>query len=324
MDPRLPPAIALAVEQALEALPRSELNARAASLSDGYRRNLPSSRVVRGETDALAYAVSRLPATYAAAVAVFSRLVQEQPAFAPASLLDVGAGTGAATWAAASVFATLAEASMVEPNAALLALARRFAGEAESEAVRNATFLHSDLKGLPGDAKADLVVASYALTELEYPEVAAERLLQAARGALVLIEPGRPREYERLMRVRRRLAEHATVLAPCPHANACPLPAGDWCHFSVRLPRLRWHMQAKGANVPYEDEKFSYLVVAPPGSPLAQAPLPRVLAPPIESKIAVTLKLCAPTGLESRVIAARDKVAFKRAKKARWGDVAAP
>ena len=83
-------------------------------------------------------------------------------------------------------------------------------------------------------------------------------------------------------------------------------------------------MQAKGASVPFEDEKFSYLVVAPHGSPLARSPWARVLAPPEESKAAVTLKLCTPTGLEQRVVATRDKEAFKQAKKTRWGDAVAP
>ncbi len=317
----MPPALALAVEQALELLPRRDLNERAARLSEGYRRNQPSSLVIRDDTDALAYALTRLPATYAAATAVFARLAEEQPGFAPTSLLDIGAGPGTAAWAAASIFTTLEEATLVEPNPALLGMARRFAAGAELPAMRSATFRHGDLARLPADAQADIVVASYALTEVDKPEPAAERLLQATRGVLVLIEPGRPREYERLMRVRRRLAASAVLLAPCPHADPCPLPPGDWCHFSVRLPRLRWHMQAKGADVPFEDEKFSYLVVAPHGSPLARSPSARVLAPPEESKAAVTLKLCAPTGLQQRVVAKRDKEAHKRAKKTRWGDV---
>ena len=269
--------MSLSVEQALESLPGREVHERAVRLSEGYRRNEPSSLVIREETDALAYALTRLPATYAAAAAVFARLAEEQPSFAPTSLLDVGAGPGTATWAATSVFPTLVAATLIEPNHALLALARRFASDAEPQAVRTAAYLHSALASLQSDVQADIVVASYALTELDNPEAAAERLLQATRGALVIIEPGRPREYERLMRVRRRLAENAVLLAPCPHANACPLLAPDWCHFSVRLPRLRWHMLAKGASVPFEDEKFSYLVVAPHGSPLARSPLARVL-----------------------------------------------
>jgi ribosomal protein RSM22 (predicted rRNA methylase) len=320
----LPPALSSRVEQALESLPRRDINARAARLSEGYRRSEPSKLVVRDETDALAYAITRLPATYAAAASVFSRLAAEQPTFAPTSLLDIGAGPGTATWAAASIFPTLVAATLAEPNPALLALARRFADAAEPQAVRDATYLASDIAHLPADTQADIVVASYALTELERPDATAERLLRAARGVLVLIEPGRPREYERLMRVRRRLAASGVLLGPCPHADACPLPPGDWCHFSVRLPRLRWHMQAKGASVPFEDEKFSYLVVAPHDSPLVRLPLARVLAPPEERNADVTLKLCAPTGLQQRVVASRDREAYKHAKRTRWGDAVAP
>ena len=42
--------------------------------------------------EALAYAVARMPATYAACAAVFARLAEVVPDFRPTSLLDVGAG----------------------------------------------------------------------------------------------------------------------------------------------------------------------------------------------------------------------------------------
>jgi ribosomal protein RSM22 (predicted rRNA methylase) len=41
-----------------------------------------------------------MPATYAATAAVFAALAEVIPDFSPGSLLDVGAGTGAASWAA--------------------------------------------------------------------------------------------------------------------------------------------------------------------------------------------------------------------------------
>lgn len=55
------------------------------------------------ESQALTYALSRLPACYAAAARVFRELGVRQSAFKPASLLDVGAGPGTATWAAQEV-----------------------------------------------------------------------------------------------------------------------------------------------------------------------------------------------------------------------------
>jgi hypothetical protein len=39
------------------------------------------------------------------------------------------------------------------------------------------------------------------------------------------------------------------------------MSGNDWCHFSQRLPRSRDHMLLKDADVPFEDERYSYVVV---------------------------------------------------------------
>ena len=57
-------------------------------------------------------------------------------------------------------------------------------------------------------------------------------------------------------------AAGAHVIAPCPHAADCPLAAADWCHFAQRIERTKIHRSVKGAELGYEDEKFSYIAVA--------------------------------------------------------------
>ena len=74
----------------------------------------------------------------------------------------------------------------------------------------------------------------------------------------------------------------------------------------------------KGGTLGYEDEKFSYLVVARPG--IGTRTPARVIRPPEENKFSVSLPLCAPSGTELRVVPSRDKVAFKAARKLGWGD----
>ena len=320
MDLRLPPALRAALESERADAPSREIGARAARLSELYRSNEPSSRAIRNAQDAAAYAIARMPATYAAAMAALGTLAHEQPDFAPASVLDLGAGPGAAAWAACETWPTLAAATLIDHNDAFLSLARRLAQMADAPALRDARIERGDLAKRLTAAPHDLVVASYALTEIADIEAAAAHWLALAAQALVVIEPGRPRDYRRLMKVRQALATRARILAPCAQAGSCPLTGDDWCHFSARLPRLREHMRAKGANVPFEDEKFSYLIVAPPGSPLHARAAPRVLAPPHVGKAGAILKLCTADGLELRTVASRDKPAFKRAKKADWGD----
>ena len=113
---------------------------------------------------------------------------------------------------------------------------------------------------------------------------------------------------------------HITILAPCPHNQACPLVAPDWCHFSQRLARSRDHRLAKGAEAPFEDEKFSYLVVARPGIQVL-APTARVLAPPHMAKPGIDLKLCSLDGrAEAAFVPRRDKPAYAIARRLGWGD----
>src|SRR5262249_52658059 len=107
------------------------------------------------------------------------------------------------------------------------------------------------------------------------------------------------------------------VAAPCAHDRACPLQAPDWCHFAQRLPRSRAHMQMKGADVPFEDEKFSYVVLT--RTPIVQCAA-RVLAPPVVGKAEITAKICTPDGVTIAKIPRRDKAAYARARRWHWGD----
>ncbi len=107
------------------------------------------------------------------------------------------------------------------------------------------------------------------------------------------------------------------MLAPCPHDAACPLVAPDWCHFAQRLPRSRDHMLLKDADVPFEDEKFSYVA-------LSRTPVEnrasRVLAPPHVGKAAIDAKLCTTSGVVQASVPRRDKTAYAKARRWRWGD----
>ena len=296
---------------------RGALRDRAERISAHYRERGASSGVIGDARDALAYALSRMPATYAAVAAVLEEMQARAPGFAPASMLDAGAGPGTAAWAAAEAFPRM-RTTLLDHNPAFLDLAGALA---EHTAVGEVTLERGDLGRTATTTRYDLVTCAYALTELGEGQAlaAAERLWAACDGALAIIEPGRPKDFERLLAIRRLLLEQgATLVAPCPQQNECPLAAPDWCHFSVRLSRSREHMRMKGGTLGFEDEKFSYLVVTRPG--LGVAAPARVLRRPEENKFSVTLALCTPHGLEQRVVASRDKVAFKAARKADWGD----
>ena len=307
-----PPLLTDALAALLEGVPRKELAAAAQALSEGYRRGKPS-HTIATPLQALAYAVARMPATYAATSAVFARLAEVMPDFAPSNLLDVGAGSGAASWAAVTQWPSLGTITMLEPNPALRALARRLA---EQGPLASAEFLSGSLDA--EKPQADLVVASYVLAELPEDKagVIACDLWQGT--ALALIEPGTPQGFARIRAARAALIEAgAHVAAPCTHDKVCPMAGDDWCHFSQRLPRSRDHMLLKDAKVPFEDERYSYVVVT--REKVASGA--RILAPPLDTKPGLTFKLCDQTGLRAQFVAARDKDAYRRVRKRGWGDL---
>lgn len=320
-DVRLPPELASAIAD----LAGDDLRGAAQRLSEGYRANRPSRLSVPDASGVAAYAASRMPATYAAVTAVLDRLSAVRPDFRPASLIDLGAGPGTASWAAASVWPELQEITMVEGSAAFRALASdllKNGGEPMARAEVMAGDL-ADVRTLPA-GRYDLAVIAYALTELDIG--AAERLvasLLAKVGRIVIVEPGTPRDHQRLMAVRAvAIAAGARVLAPCPHHQVCPLPEGDWCHTSVRLPRSRAHMRLKAASVPFEDERHAYLVLESPDCPVADHEKGgRILRPPHVAKHEIAFDLCRPDGTLGKVrIPSRDRAAFKAAGKLDWGD----
>ena len=312
-----------ALDRALEGVSRTDLAARAARTSLAYRAGRPSSDVIRDPADALAYALTRLPATYAACVRAFEEAARAAPGFRPATLLDAGVGPGAASWAAVETWPGLTGATWLDANGAFLDLAATLA-EGGPAALGAARALRGDLAGQGGWPRADLVVASYALAEIapDRQGSVVDELWASSTGLLALIEPGTPAGHDRLLKARDRLlAQGAQLAAPCPHPRACPLVAPDWCHFSVRLPRSRDHRLAKGADAPFEDEKFSFLVAARPDVTLVPAGS-RILAPPRSGKPGLQFKLCTRQGdCEQRLVAKRDKTAFALARRLDWGDV---
>jgi ribosomal protein RSM22 (predicted rRNA methylase) len=316
--PNLPAELKAALEARLQGLSRNEAAERATRISKNYRGG-GSSATIRNAADALAYALARMPATYAAIAASLNALGEINPDFAPQSLLDIGAGPGTATWAAAETWPSLQLFSLLDANGALRELALQLARE--SARLREIDYRHGEARATLAKADpADLVIASYLIGEMGEAEqrTLAELMWSKTRDTLLVVEPGTPAGYARIIALRAQLiASGAHVVAPCPHDGTCPLAAPDWCHFTQRLPRSRAHKQLKSAELPYEDEKFIYVA-------LTRAPIVRhfvrVLAQPVVNKVAISAKLCTDQGILNAVAAHRDKNAYRRFKKIDWGD----
>jgi ribosomal protein RSM22 (predicted rRNA methylase) len=316
--PDLPAELKAALDAKLHGMSRNDAAERAASISQTYRDG-GGSGAIRSETDALAYALARMPATYAAVTASLNALCEITPDFAPASLLDVGAGPGTASWAAAQAFSSLQSFNLLDANAALRALALDLGSG--SARLRDMSYQRGEARMALADTEpADLVVASYMIGEIDSAEQKAltELMWAKTRDTLLIVEPGTPAGYARIIALREQLiASSAHVAAPCPHDSQCPLTPPDWCHFTQRLPRSRAHKEIKGAEVPFEDEKFAYVALT--RAPAAARPA-RVLAQPDVTKVEVTAKLCTSRGLVITKVPRRAKADYARARRWRWGD----
>jgi len=318
----LPPSLRQAIDRALHGVPLSELAAAAAALSERYRADEPGGAPrVATRRDALAYLAVRLPATHAAVRASLAAVAEALPDLAPRTMLDLGAGPGTALWAASAVWPSLADAVLLEASAEFRACGSELAADAPLPHTewRAADIATGGLDGAP----RDLVTLAYVLNELP-PQARPPllgRLWQATKGALVIVEPGTPAGWRRILDARAQLLSRgAHVIAPCPHAEACPLAPPDWCHFAARVARSRLHRQAKDATVPWEDEKFCYVAFAREAMP-APRDEARVIARPRRGKGRVTLKLCRPDGTAGeQLFSRRDGAAYKRATRSDWGD----
>jgi ribosomal protein RSM22 (predicted rRNA methylase) len=276
--------------------------------------------------DVLAYAAYRMPATYAA---VRVALAQSAPVLPePRRLLDLGGGTGAATWAANDVFPDLAELTVLDRVPAALHLGERLARA--RPALHRARWQELTLRADPLPP-ADLVTISYLLGELPEP-MRGPLVAAAARNAaaVVVVEPGTPAGYGRVLAARDALlAAGLRVVAPCPHEAPCPLATSfgsqrgagsiDWCHFAVRVNRSSLHRRAKGATLGYEDEKFTYIAAARSSAP--GLPPARVVRRPVYGRGLVRLRLCTPTGVVTdELISRRQGERYRAARDLAWGD----
>jgi ribosomal protein RSM22 (predicted rRNA methylase) len=167
---------------------------------------------------------------------------------------------------------------------------------------------------------SDLVVLSYSIGETDessWPDLC-KRLWGTTNKALVIIEPGTPKGYGRLMKLRSMMLSLGAYLwAPCPHSLPCPLERGDWCHFPARVARSSLHRKLKSADLGYEDEKFSYLVF---GKRPIISYKARVIRKPLLHSGWLECITCQESGVKKEVFSKKEGEEYKKKKKLEWGD----
>ncbi|MFD6532795.1 small ribosomal subunit Rsm22 family protein [Streptomyces sp. NPDC060184] len=327
MNVTLPTAEALraALAGLLDGLPPKQATQAVDRLIASYRGTTPTDApVLRDRADVVAYAAYRMPATFEAVRAALDALGEAAPDWRPATHTDVGGGTGAASWAVAGAWDG-PETTVLDWAEPALALGRELAEAGGPPGLRTARWQRARIGAALELAPTDLVTVSYVLKELT--PAARTELVDAAAGAaqaVVVVEPGTPDGYARVIEARDRLiAAGLTVAAPCPHSAACPIePGTDWCHFSARVSRSSLHRQVKGGTLSHEDEKFSYVVATRfPVEPVAA----RVTRRPQIRKGQVLLELCTrDEALRRETVTKRHGALYRAARDTDWGDAWPP
>jgi ribosomal protein RSM22 (predicted rRNA methylase) len=306
------------------------LSAGVQRLMTAYRSGeVPDAPVMASRADAAAYAAYRMPATAAATAQALREMRRSLAGWAPGSLLDFGAGTGGAAWAVADQLPSVESMTLLEQSADAMRLGKAILAAAAVPSLRAAAWRawRLELAGEPPSAvlpRADLATAAYVLGELAPAQQSAlVALAMRAAPAVLLVEPGTPAGHRRVLAARAQLlAAGYVVAAPCPHQLGCPLDIeGDWCHFAARLQRSAVHRQVKGAELSYEDEKYSYVAAIRSADAVMPAPLSRVVRRPQQRKGLVLLDLCRADGTVGRELVSKSKgESYRRARKIGWGE----
>lgn len=295
----------------------------AAQMTRSYKEDSGhGSRLVTSRTAVLAYAAVRMPATYGA---VHTALSQTLATLCPddigrlTTVLDLGAGCGTATLAASDCLHEHIQITAVEREDEMRAVGQRLTSDCSVTWVRDDA-LDYVRRLAEGGKTFDIVISSYMTNEMSDTARASlfALLWQITSGILLLVEPG-TKVGSAILRdaAKQYRAVGAAVCAPCPAVGSCPIGEDDWCHFTCRIARSKLHKTLKDGDVPYEDEKFSYLAL----TRLAHTNAPhRILRHPQKDPGRITLTLCSENGCSTRIVTKRNKAAFTAARKADAGD----
>lgn len=273
-----------------------------------------------------AYLLTRMPATFAVLKAILHDATQNAPKLCGSlnSVLDLGGGPGTALWAVATILPHIKQATTLEQDASWIKIGKQLTSNCQTTLFRDAVWKQMDLRlstGMPSSLfTADLIIGSYLLGELPEETMLAvvEKAWEGADKMLLLVEPGTPAGFERICAARTWLLKQgAHIVAPCTHANACPMEGSNWCHFGQKVLRTPLHMRLKGGTLDYEEEKYSYLLVA---KTAVKTESSRLLRPPRRRSKHLHLTLCSAQGLSEKVVSARTKQLYQLGKDAEWGD----
>lgn len=294
----------------------SNIIENAQTISNRYRKNDgKGKRLLTNEAEAVSYAISRMPATYAAVYSAFKQILANYNEEIT-SVLDVGAGTGAGTWAVNEI-GSISQITCLEREKSMSNIGKKLM---ENTVLDNVQWKSYDILQDEIAEKADIVLTSYMINELpeQERENAVLKLWKATNKLMVVIEPGTPEGFKNILNIRKLIKEQGGyIVAPCCCNGECPIKENDWCAFYARVARSSIHRQAKGGNLGYEDEKFSYIAFSKIPVEITGE---RILRHPQINSGFVKVKLCTADGIQEKTYSKKDGEIYKKIKKLDAGE----
>ncbi len=236
----------------------------------------------------------------------------------PGNLLDWGCGSGIAGRRILHAFGPDRFSGMRLWDHS--ALAREFA----TDSVRNAFPGLKVAAYAPGESTG-LLVLSHVLNELNAESL--DELMQLVRSAqaVIWVEPGTHAVSRQLAAIRDRLRNDFNLIAPCTHANNCPLftteNARHWCHFFAPAPGgifadSNWVRFGQHAGVDLRSLPYCWLVLEKASASGNAQPLEdtaRLIGRARAHKAHADLLLCDNTGLHDLKLFKRTNPALHKA-----------
>ena len=303
------------IEKEVENIKLSDLKDVAKNLSNRYMNEKREGQsLINKRLEVLAYSIIRMPATFCAINKAIEETLKKYN-ISIENALDIGSGTGAGEWAILNNI-DINKITCIEREEEMASLAQKLLEEYKNINCKNQDIVKNRI-----NEKADLVIVSYMINELqdEVKEDVIKNILESFNKIVIFIELGTPDGFSNIRKIQKiAINNNLNILAPCTSQNECKLPKDDWCHSIVRVERNKIHKFVKDADVPYEDEKFSYIAISKEKIDNSGA---RILRHPNISSGFIKVKLCNNGIIEEKTFTKKDKDNFKKIKKLKCGDL---
>jgi SAM-dependent methyltransferase len=227
------------------------------------------------------------------------------------TVLDWGCGSGIAGRRVVARFGQGAFTSLLLWDHS--PIATRFAQDAARRAFPDLSVSAATPGFLRGSEPIGLLVVSHVLNELLPSGLDAIRALVARSSGVIWTEPGTHESARALSSLRDELMSEFNIIAPCTHANACPIlsPGNErhWCHhFAAPPPAIfadpNWVKFGQRAGVDLRSLPYSFFALDRNEAP-KETGLSRIIGRPEHFKPYVRLLNCDAGGLAELTVMKR-------------------